>query len=273
MNAIWLRKDGDGVRLAPLPLPYKHFSTANDPAEAAERRRLAALGSDRPLYASTMIPSEGRLSSRLHTAEAGEVTLQEQTLHVVLDPGLELLDVGVTVERGTIVLVESGARARAKVGAGAVNVLELSVPGWEPSGDPAAEWSPPATPPPPPNYKRMFKAADDRSYFRDFPELLPADGAPTVAERSVVGFWFAKIPAGVFLDWHPEIVNQLVVVLEGSLELEVGGGAGEIQVFERGGAVLAEDRTGEGHIDRMAVDTRALAVVLDDDQLWPVESS
>jgi hypothetical protein len=55
--------------------------------------------------------------------------------------------------------------------------------------------------------------------------------------------------------------------MTGKLELEVSGD-GDIEVFGPGDVCLAEDRTGEGHIDRMHGETRLALIVFEDDHLW-----
>lgn len=121
----------------------------------------------------------------------------------------------------------------------------------------------------PPKFQRMVKGADDRSYFREFPELFGPPGAWS-AIRPVAGLRFIAMATDTFIDWHPEVTNNLVIGLSGALELEVGGGAGAIQVFGPGDVCLAEDRTGEGHIDRVRAPVQVAVLVIADEHLWPV---
>lgn len=115
--------------------------------------------------------------------------------------------------------------------------------------------------------RRMYKAADEKLYFRSFENLFEGEPGQWTAARAVFGFRFVHFPPDSFIDWHPEVVNNFVVVMAGKLELEVSGD-GAIEVFGPGDVCLAEDRTGEGHIDRMHGDTRLALIVFEDEHLW-----
>jgi hypothetical protein len=54
-------------------------------------------------------------------------------------------------------------------------------------------------------------------------------------------------------DWHPAPRRQLVVLLDGEIEIEVGDG--ETRRFRGGDVLLIEDTTGRGHRTR-TVDSR-----------------
>ncbi|OYY67964.1 MAG: hypothetical protein B7Y44_10595 [Sphingomonadales bacterium 28-55-16] len=120
------------------------------------------------------------------------------------------------------------------------------------------------------NCKRMVKGADDKSYFYDFGSLFMEPGIWSDV-TPLIGFRFIAMAEDTFIDWHPEIVNNLVIVMSGALELEVGGGDGAIEIFRRGDVCLAQDRTGEGHIDRMHGYVQVAVLILDDEHLWPLE--
>jgi hypothetical protein len=64
-------------------------------------------------------------------------------------------------------------------------------------------------------------------------------------------------------DWHPAPARQLVVLLNGEIEIEVG--AGEVRRFGGGDILLLEDTTGRGHRTRNVgpVPRRSLFVRLD----------
>jgi hypothetical protein len=49
-------------------------------------------------------------------------------------------------------------------------------------------------------------------------------------------------------DWHPAPARQLVVLLDGEIEIEVGDG--ETRRFRGGEVLLVEDTTGRGHRTR-----------------------
>ena len=56
--------------------------------------------------------------------------------------------------------------------------------------------------------------------------------------------YFRALP-GWSMDWHPAPRRQLVMVLEGAMEEEVGDG--EKRIFEPGSILLVEDTEGKGH--------------------------
>jgi quercetin dioxygenase-like cupin family protein len=119
------------------------------------------------------------------------------------------------------------------------------------------------------NCKRMVKGADDKSYFHDFGSLF-AEPSKWSEITPLVGFRFIAMAEDTFIDWHPEIVNNVVIVMSGALELEVGGGEGAVEIFRQGDVCLAEDRTGEGHIDRMHGTVQVAVLIVDDQALWPM---
>lgn len=144
---------------------------------------------------------------------------------------------------------------------------------WKPNGVmPLVDESVGRSPNRQPNLKRMYKSNDDRSYFRPFDYLFAdASGIPTPS-RPIRGFHFVSFPSEYFIDWHPEVVNNFVVVLSGELELEVGGVQGGKEIFCAGDICLAEDKTGEGHIDRSRGITRLALFEFADENLWKVPS-
>lgn len=118
-----------------------------------------------------------------------------------------------------------------------------------------------------PNIKRVYQGADERAYFSEFPELFPAPPGQWSAPRAAAGFRFMCWEDG-FIDWHPEVINNLAIFLSGELELETGGGNGAIEVFHAGDVCLAQDRTGEGHIDRTRGVTHVALIVIETEHLW-----
>ena len=71
---------------------------------------------------------------------------------------------------------------------------------------------------------------------------------------------FLSTPPGWFGDWHRAPVRQFVVVVTGTLEVEVS--AGEVRRFDAGNVILAADVKGKGHISRnVGKDTLVIALV------------
>lgn len=83
-----------------------------------------------------------------------------------------------------------------------------------------------------------------------------------LAAESVI---FRETGADYDYDWHPAPARQLVVLLDGEIEIEVG--AGEVRRFGGGEILLLEDTTGRGHRTRNVgpVPRRSLFVRLDPD--------
>lgn len=73
---------------------------------------------------------------------------------------------------------------------------------------------------------------------------------------------FRETGADYDYDWHPAPARQLVVLLDGEIELEVGDG--EVRRFAGGEILLLEDTEGRGHRTRNvgAVPRRSLFVRL-----------
>jgi len=119
-----------------------------------------------------------------------------------------------------------------------------------------------------PNFKRMFEGADARSYFRAFDSLFASKGQWSPI-TPLIGIRFISMAADTFIDWHPEIVNNFVIVMTGGLELETGGGNGQTEVFWPGDICLAQDRTGQGHIDRMHGHVQVAVLIVANEHVWP----
>lgn len=273
MTAVWLRSGPGGADVAPLPLPYKDYAADGVPDDVEARRRLAEEGSDRPLHASSVFEMPGPLRS-VRLAEAGLELPQlgPRFLTVVVQGKLEVGDgeKATTLVAGSTVFVDDVPSPPVRSGRGGAALIQVEVSDdWGPRGTEtppsAADLRPSAG-----NLKRIFKGSDERSYFRGFPELLPGPDQAEGSSRKIIGLWFAKLPDGFEIDWHPEIVNQCVVVLHGEMEIEAGGGEGAVERFGEGAVLLAEDRTGQGHIDRVLGDLHLMVMVIDDSELWPV---
>lgn len=114
---------------------------------------------------------------------------------------------------------------------------------------------------------RMYSAGDGESYFRDFPELFDFAGL-LGPQKAMVGLRIYRVEDGFDYTWHPEVVNNLVLVLSGGLELEVGGGSNRVQFFGPGSICLAEDRVGRGHMDRMHGDCGLIVIQIETEELW-----
>lgn len=95
---------------------------------------------------------------------------------------------------------------------------------------------------------RIYVGEDNQSHFEEL-EL------PMVEERRAVSVWlenaraaFVESPALGPQDWHHAPRRQIVVVLSGALEIEVGDGS--TRRFDAGQFFLADDLRGQGHRTR-----------------------
>jgi mannose-6-phosphate isomerase-like protein (cupin superfamily) len=173
------------------------------------------------------------------------------------------------LEPGDIVLTddESGAAAILDVRNGGMLVQIGVAPGW-PGPDaqpyPGDIHNPPrrATP----NLKRIYRADDDRAYYAGISEIFSAVPDQWSTPRPIEGFRMLRWEKGM-MDMHPCVVNQLAIVSAGELEIEVGSGA--IETFRAGDMCLAEDRTGEGHANRVHDASYVTIIVIATEHLWP----
>ena len=114
--------------------------------------------------------------------------------------------------------------------------------------------------------KRIHKGDDDLAYCREFVELFLVPPNEWSAPRPVAGLRFMCWENG-FIDWHPEVVNNLALFLSGELEVETSGDR-LVNVFHAGDVCLTTDRTGVGHIVRCRGVTHIAVVVMNTQDLW-----
>jgi hypothetical protein len=269
VKALHICADGGAIRVRPLPLPAV-YRKGDAPAEFFRRQASGEipkaeqnLGAVR--FLRTIILRDGRFTGLASAPGAlltfivcGELsfpTARDETTQVVA---------------GDLFLVDADCASRLVLTArGSCRLIQLGVaPDWPP---PEAKLQVPGTLTPrqggTPNIKRLYQGADDRTYFSEFPELFPAPADEWSAPRPATGLRFMCWEDG-FIDWHPEVINNLAIFLSGELELESGGGGGAIEVFHAGDVCLAQDRTGEGHIDRTRGVTHVALIVIETEDLW-----
>ena len=100
---------------------------------------------------------------------------------------------------------------------------------------------------------RLYTGVDNESHFEDS-DLSLEDKGPIgmlSAPMQAGSIIFRETGADYDYDWHPAPRRQFVIMLEGSVDIEVSGGS--TRRFGPGDILLAEDITGRGHISR-AVD-------------------
>ena len=112
---------------------------------------------------------------------------------------------------------------------------------------------------------RIFTGEDNQSHFEDISvDLIDHGAIGNISEQwAGSGVMFREVDGSYAYDFHTAPRRQLVVNLDGWVEIELGDGT--TRRFGPGSMMLAEDVTGQGHISR-AVDgkpRRCLFIPLD----------
>lgn len=98
---------------------------------------------------------------------------------------------------------------------------------------------------------RMYTGTDGKSHFEDIAVPLREDGASRWRSevRKATGIYFQEFGSDYVHEWHHADRRQFVISIEGEGEIELGDGIR--RRFGPGDILLAEDRTGQGHISRV----------------------
>lgn len=114
---------------------------------------------------------------------------------------------------------------------------------------------------------RVWASADGNSHLEDlelaFGEsgFLPSTPAMLLTpQEKASGYFIARAPAGLELDWHPAPVRELAVYLTGRGEIEASDGT--IRSIEPGTILLVEDTRGKGHKTRVIGTEEVLVVIV-----------
>lgn len=266
----WLRLDASGVsRLEPLPALAMHYQ---GPVNAEGYRRRAR--GEEPPVAHRFSTSGGVRTIQLNPDQPADIVgPPARRLTFIVSGKIILTDDGgqvAVLERGNLFFTEGsvGLRGSARH-RGACRLVQVTVTSrWPETGAaPLTLPEPPTAPARAPNLQRLYKGDGERAYFRSFHELFAAPPGQWSAQRPVTGFRICTLADGTFIDWHPEVVNQVVLVLSGEIALESSGDRRN-ERFLAGDVCLAEDRTGIGHIDRIRGLTALCLLVMEDLDLW-----
>jgi mannose-6-phosphate isomerase-like protein (cupin superfamily) len=92
---------------------------------------------------------------------------------------------------------------------------------------------------------RIYTGEDNRSHFEDLELPMTPDRRATSPWLDGAYVAFGESPALEPQDWHHAPRRQLVAVLSGALEIEVGDGTK--WRFNTGDCFLADDLSGQGH--------------------------
>jgi hypothetical protein len=266
----WMRLDATGAsRLEPLPVLAMHYQGPID-AEGYRRRargeeppvahRFATSSGVRTIQLNSDQQADilGPPARRLTFIVSGEIILEDDSGHVAM------------LERGNLFSTEGSLGVRGSVRhRGACRLVQLTVTcAWPEAGAaPLTLLEPLTASTRSPNLQRLYQGDGERAYFRPFHELFAASPGRWSPARPVTGFRICTLEDGTFIDWHPEVVNQVVLVLSGEIALESSGDRRN-ERFLAGDVCLAEDRTGIGHIDRVRGLTTLCLLVMADLDLW-----
>jgi len=93
---------------------------------------------------------------------------------------------------------------------------------------------------------RIYADGDGESRFEDVQVSCSEAGFGFISDAlDVDALYLRETPGAVRQDWHVAPRRQYVVLLSGSVEIEVSDG--EVRRFAAGDVLLAEDTTGKGH--------------------------
>lgn len=97
---------------------------------------------------------------------------------------------------------------------------------------------------------RIYAGSDGESHFEDI--HIPLQDAGDIGSLSRVfpatGVIFRETDGHYDYHWHNAPCRQLVLMLEGGVEIEASDG--EKRIFDSGDILLAEDISGRGHISK-----------------------
>lgn len=109
---------------------------------------------------------------------------------------------------------------------------------------------------------RIYTGSDGQSHFEDieFPDESEAASGLLSAALKPTSISFRKKNGRIDSDWHRVPHKQMVFLLEGWIEIEIGNGSK--RRFHAGDVFLVEDTTGQGHKDS-SMNRKVVSVHLD----------
>jgi len=100
---------------------------------------------------------------------------------------------------------------------------------------------------------RLYTGSDSESHFEDIE--IDLDNSGEIGDLSekvdATGIIFRRTGPDYDYDWHNAPQRQYIIMLDGSVDIEIGDGT--VRRFSTGDILLVEDLTGRGHKSR-AVD-------------------
>ena len=98
---------------------------------------------------------------------------------------------------------------------------------------------------------RIYTGEDGKTHAEEIDVPLSPGRRPTTElseQVAVTSVQFRRTSPAYYIDWHTAPRRQYVITLAGESEVEIGDGT-KIRLHP-GHILLAEDRTGQGHISR-----------------------
>jgi hypothetical protein len=100
-------------------------------------------------------------------------------------------------------------------------------------------------------YIRLYSGDDGQSHFEELSmDWIDAAIGKISQPFNISDAMFGYVEDVPEISWHNPPCRQYIILLKGSMEIEVGSGIS--QVFNEGDVLLAEDTVGQGHITRPA---------------------
>ncbi|WP_420145551.1 hypothetical protein [Sphingobium sp.] len=271
MKAIHVTAQSDGrIAIAELPLPCERRTGVGD----VEGYRRQARGEEPISNNYGPNPADHLRSITLADGRFTELATQPGSLlHFIIGGDLILMPdtpLALTLEPGDVMLVDGNAAPQIVIDArNEGRIVQLGVPSDWPGDDAKVLDSGTINPrgDHAPNFKRIYTGDREKAFFTEFPEIFGHPVGQWSAPRRVTGFRMLTWVDG-FVDFHPNVVNQMGIILAGQLDLEVGGD-GRREAFRPGDVCLTEDITGEGHRNFASGVMHVTTIVIPDDQLWP----
>ena len=114
---------------------------------------------------------------------------------------------------------------------------------------------------------RIWASEDGESHLEDLDltfeesDFIPSDPPMLLtAPASASGYFVARVPPGLELDWHTPPVRELAIYLSGDGEIEASDGT--VRSLEPGTILLVDYTTGKGHKTRVTSSEEVLVVIV-----------
>lgn len=100
---------------------------------------------------------------------------------------------------------------------------------------------------------RVYAGKDGKSHFEDIDIPMKSSNMPSREHSETMkatGMFFSVTSGDWFMDFHKGPKRQYILILEGQVDVGVGGDGGSVRRFSQGDVISIEDTTGQGHSTR-----------------------